>query len=81
MPAGSKASAAAHPICRQQRRRHLEEQRRGAAWTDLGLPQYRGVNAIAVDFPGTTVYSGLANAGVAVSGYFKANLGRWNSCS
>jgi photosystem II stability/assembly factor-like uncharacterized protein len=47
----------------------------GATWTDLGLPQYRGVNAAAVDFPGTTVYCGLADGGVAVSGYFKANLG------
>jgi photosystem II stability/assembly factor-like uncharacterized protein len=47
----------------------------GATWTDLGLPQYRGVNAIAVDFPGTTVYCGLNNAGVAVSGYFKIDPG------
>ena len=47
----------------------------GATWTDLGLPKIRGVNAIACDFPGTAVYCGLKNAGVAISGYFKTNPG------
>jgi photosystem II stability/assembly factor-like uncharacterized protein len=39
----------------------------GATWTDLGLPSYRGVNAIALDRGKQAIYCGLDNAGVAVS--------------
>jgi photosystem II stability/assembly factor-like uncharacterized protein len=39
----------------------------GAIWTDLGLPSYRGVHAIALDPANSSIYCGLYNAGVAAS--------------
>jgi photosystem II stability/assembly factor-like uncharacterized protein len=39
----------------------------GATWTDLGLPSYRGVQAIALDPASSAIYCGLYNAGVATS--------------
>jgi photosystem II stability/assembly factor-like uncharacterized protein len=39
----------------------------GATWTDLGLPSYRGVNAISLDRNKKAIYCGLDNAGVAVA--------------
>jgi photosystem II stability/assembly factor-like uncharacterized protein len=39
----------------------------GVTWTDLGLPSYRGVNAVALDPAKQAIYCGLDNAGVAVA--------------
>ena len=38
----------------------------GATWTDLGLPSYRTVNAVALDKAAKAIYCGLQNAGVAI---------------
>jgi hypothetical protein len=35
-------------------------------WTDLGLPSYRAVNAVALDKASRAIYCGLQNAGVAI---------------
>ena len=39
----------------------------GQTWTDLGLPAYRAVNAVALDPAKQVIYCGLGNAGVAIS--------------
>jgi hypothetical protein len=39
----------------------------GATRTDLGLPQFRGGNAIALDPANASIYCGLQNAEVAAS--------------
>jgi hypothetical protein len=43
----------------------------GATWTDLGLPLYRGVNAIALDPGAASIYCGLQNSGLAASNPMK----------